>query len=621
MMATCIIPVQGSVLYADSGPPGPAADLIQFLWLAAGAAMLLFTGFLAVLVIAGLVFRLGPGALRRRPAVVFGLSAALVAALAVVLVVPGLVRDTRAALTSGATGSASPMASGYRLAAMYPVDTGTEVPGTDGSVAADGLPNTTARSLVLYDTSGPEPKADELYATMLANLVSHFGGWTAHPVGTYQAGEMTGYDAVFYIGEPGGVALPGALLGDAAQGNRQVVWIGGDVEQFQVHVTAAAGSRYKFATLGAETVALTHLEYQGTALTLDTTTSLMRIAIDDPKRVSVLATAWRADDGTSMPWAVQSGNLTYVGENPLVYQSSMESRTVVFADLLYAVLDPDVGSRHRALVRLEDVNPTTNPADLRAVIDYLAGQGVPFSVGVYPVFVDASGTQSAVRLSERPELVSALRYAVANGGSLVAHGLTHQYGTKDNPYNGGSGDDAEFYLCHLDEQQTLRLDGPVPEDSEAWALGRMDAALAEFEVAGLPRPSMWEFSHYLASAVDYRAAGKRFEYRYERTLYFPGVLTGQPVDHSFPFGQVLSYPVRDVYGATVVPENLDYVSMDGTTIPGMLNAARRNLVVRDGVASFFYHPFMGVGRLPELVSGLRTMGYTFVPAQSISSSA
>ena len=52
----------------------------------------------------------------------------------------------------------------------------------------------------------------------------------------------------------------------------------------------------------------------------------------------------------------------------------------------------------------------------------------------------------------------------------------------------------------------------------------------------------------------------------------------------------------------------------------MLATARENLVVRDGVASFFYHPFLGVGSLPKLVDGLRAMGYTFVAAQDVAGS-
>jgi uncharacterized protein YdaL len=434
---------------------------------------------------------------------------------------------------------------------------------------------------------------------------------------------MSRYDGVFYLGEPGAAALPTAFLDDVARGKTRVLWINGDIEQLQVPGAASAKRSFGFTPQGIDNRPLNTLAYKGNSVPMaeDPATGVRRIVIDDPKKVTVLATASGSDD-VSVPWAVRSGQLVYVGENPLRSQSNLEARSTVFADLLFEVLDPDARQRHRALVRLEDVNPTTDPADLRAVTDYLASTSVPFSIGVYPVFRDPRDTSAGpdgatVRLSERPELVAALRYALAHGGSLVLHGLTHQYGTKNNPLNGVSGDDTEFFLCHLDEHQELQLDGPVPEDSEAWVLGRVDSAVAELAAAGLPKPSTWEFPHYVASAVDYFAIANRFEYRYERTLYVPGLLSGQPFDYSLPFGQSLSYPVRDVYATTVIPENLDYVTSDGSSVPGMLEAARTNLVVRDGVASFFYHPFLGVGQLPRLVDGLRGLGYTFVSARDL----
>ena len=49
----------------------------------------------------------------------------------------------------------------------------------------------------------------------------------------------------------------------------------------------------------------------------------------------------------------------------------------------------------------------------------------------------------------------------------------------------------------------------------------------------------------------------------------------------------------------------------------MLASARRQLVVRDGVASFFYHPFLGLQYLPQLVEGIQQLGYTFVPATTL----
>jgi hypothetical protein len=35
------------------------------------------------------------------------------------------------------------------------------------------------------------------------------------------------------------------------------------------------------------------------------------------------------------------------------------------------------------------------------------------------------------------------------------------------------------------------------------------------------------------------------------------------------------------------------------------------------VASFFYHPLLGLTYLPELIDGVQALGYTFVPARDV----
>jgi uncharacterized protein YdaL len=350
---------------------------------------------------------------------------------------------------------------------------------------------------------------------------------------------------------------------------------------------------------------------------------LMRVSIDDPARATVLGTAW-TEDGEAFPWAVRSGNLIQVSEDPLPYIAEDNDRYLAFADLLFDVLAPRTAQRHRAVIRLEDVGPAADPVELRAVTDYLHSQGVPFSVGVYPVYrapngITGNGQDTTIRLSERPALVEALRYATTRGGTVLMHGYTHQYAEASNPGHGLSGEDAEFYRCHLVGPKCV-LDGPVAEDSPEWALGRIDRGLEELRRAGLPRPSMFEFPHYMASPGAYAAAAERFAYRYERSLYFPGLLSRRPVPDAGREWQFFPYVVRDVYGATVVPENLDYVTSSGDSIPGLLVAARANLVVRDGVASCFFHPFLGVGELPRVIDGLRAMGYTFVSAADLAAS-
>jgi hypothetical protein len=40
-------------------------------------------------------------------------------------------------------------------------------------------------------------------------------------------------------------------------------------------------------------------------------------------------------------------------------------------------------------------------------------------------------------------------------------------------------------------------------------------------------------------------------------------------------------------------------------------------VVRDGFASFYFHPFFDLSMLRETVDGIRALGYTFVSPASL----
>ena len=49
----------------------------------------------------------------------------------------------------------------------------------------------------------------------------------------------------------------------------------------------------------------------------------------------------------------------------------------------------------------------------------------------------------------------------------------------------------------------------------------------------------------------------------------------------------------------------------------LVRFARENRVVRDGFASFFFHPFFDVSVLEEIVRGVQGEGYTFVSPRSL----
>ena len=219
--------------------------------------------------------------------------------------------------------------------------------------------------------------------------------------------------------------------------------------------------------------------------------------------------------------------------------------------------------------------------------------------------------------------MDALRYALAHGGVMTEHGLTHQWDGGVNPFTGATGDDAEFYRMIQNPDHTITYAGPVPGDSAAWAAGRFSAAAKEFKFAKLDTPTISLFPNYAGSAVDYRAEVAAFPVRWERSLYFGGVLSGGTIDYSHMTGQFFPYAVTDVYGSKVLPENLGDISPTAwyafpARLPAdIIDSAQKNLVVRDGFASFFFHPYTDITYLQQTVAGLRAAGYTFVSPASL----
>jgi uncharacterized protein YdaL len=348
---------------------------------------------------------------------------------------------------------------------------------------------------------------------------------------------------------------------------------------------------------------------------------------------------------TSFPWAVRSGNLTYIGEVPFAYVSESD-RIVALHDLLFDALAPTTPTRHRALVRLEDIDAGDDPNDLINAANYLFSQGVPFSMAVIPQYVDPQGVDSGTGVptylslaQAPPALLSAIKYALTKGGTLVDHGYTHQYSASggptgvggtyvagiaaNNPYDGISADDAEFFGATVNPQNYVVWTGPLPADSTPWAQARVNAALAEFAAVRLPQPVFWDTPHYFGTDLDYRAVATKIPARYERSLYFQGTLSGTAPNYGNYIGQFFPYKVKDIYGTTVIPENLgDYEPTAENNNPPRLPAqivqnAQDNLVVRDGVASFFYHPYYGATPLSQIVTGIKALGYTFVSPSSL----
>ncbi len=483
-------------------------------------------------------------------------------------------------------------------------------------------------ALVLYDDPAQFAGSD-LGALQVAQLTSHFGAWVAAPVARYQRGDLLRHAGVVYVGTDPNGSPPDAFLDDVLDGARPVVWILGNVGRLAARAPGFA-QRFGFEAGPAEGTGPVAVAYKGRRLARDArdTSTVRGATIADAARAQVLASGVRLD-GSTFPWAVRSGALTYLAEVPFSWTQDGD-RQLVLADVLFDLLAPGTEERHRALVRIEDVSPAIPAANIEALVDVLSAAGAPFSIAVIPVFEDplgiyyGDGQPHRIRMSDAPRFVAALRYARERGGTLVMHGYTHQLGTLLNPYSAISGDDFEFWRAHTTDAAgtVVQLDGPAPGDAGDWAAARVRLGVAEFVASGLPPPEIWEFPHYAGSAADSRAIREVLPSAYQRGMYFPGQLQGKPEDLLAPLNQAFPYDVTDAYGFRSVPENCGFYSpiLQNATprrVPDILAHAGDNLVVRDGFASVFFHPWFSPSVLGEIVTGIQGLGYTFVSPEDV----
>lgn len=555
---------------------------------------------------------------RRWPAglrlLVFGVVLVLVVAFAVTAITRVM---SAPADPAADTPTESPAAEPLRTPAGL-----AKLAGEPGDPAPGGDP---ARStLVLYD-EGSSGSFGNQTAIQVGNLVSHGSAWNLQPVREYAAGELAGYTGVVFVGAGDG-PLPTAFLQDVSRAQTPVLWMGTGIDQL-FEADPGARDRLGWSPGGDDPAAVTSVRYKKRSLprkaASDATTE--RITVHDPESVRVRGVA-EHEDGSTTPWAVTSSSLTYISEIPFDYAEPGD-RSLAAADLISETARPGGPDRRRALIRIEDVGPNSDPAEIRAIADYLGKQGIPFSLAVYPYYRDPNGAahdgkRVSFRLVDQPEMVDALNYALQRGGILTMHGLSHQFADRGNPYRGTSADDYEFYLAHVDKNNNVQLDGPVPQDSTAWAKDRMQLGRGEFRRVGLPDPELFEFPHYTASMASYEAANEVFGVRYDQGTYFGGLCPAghcdkRPGKPGELFQQFFPFLVRDVYGSVVIPENLLNVSASYNNNPprsvqDVLDNAAAMGVVRDAVVSTYYHPFLGTGRLAQVVSGIKKLGYTFV---------
>lgn len=490
---------------------------------------------------------------------------------------------------------------------------------------------------------------------MLQNLLGHFNRKVDFiTTKEYIPGEIDSHDSIFYLGSYYNNPLPKAFIQDISNTEKTVVWFRYNLDQLSSNSKLDLAQKYGFSFQGIrglnaipsqnnlapgffDTVKyknkslIKEYSYDVKTNNVEADTDIGIISIDDSRKVQTFAQIKNSVTSEEVPYAIRSQNFWYIADIPFTHIGARD-RYLVFCDLLHDILDTHQKEQHRAMVRLEDVSAVSNPQNIRTITDYLHSKKIPFAIAVIPNFRDPLnignyGISRNIPISENRELVKALKYATKHGGSIVMHGYTHQYESMPNPL-GVSAFDFEFW--------NMAENRPVDLDSREWVIKRLAHGIRMLRRAGL-KSFAWEVPHYQASPTDYRSFAEMFKTTYQRVVYYTSEypnLNPQDPERDLSLSQFFPYIIsQDYYGQKVLPENIGnlkykgdpYISQKTMFKEDLILNAENALIIRDGFASFFFHPYLlneelgvpGFDDFKRVIEGISQLGYTWADPSSL----
>lgn len=523
---------------------------------------------------------------------------------------------------------------------------------------------------IFYDRS---KESDYQYgrttAIFLENLLGHFPEFrpAVAPIETYEKGQIERCRASFYIGSYYDNGIPKAFLRDFVSTRKRVAWIGYSLWQLKPEQLEKA--------LGVKYLRLTKLDiskrdardrptfyktilYKGESFAkygefkprskdeFQAPYEMTALEIVSPQ-TETLAVAVHNGDGSRLPYAIRRGNRFYVADLPFAYIHEAD-RYLVFADLLFDILDaPPRHKKRLAVFRVEDVSARTDPEGVLTIAKIARSLNIRTHIALIPIFADPFGVLGSkvargISIKADPKFAETLKQLSPLGVTFIWHGVTHQFNDLRNP-KGVSGYDFEFW--------DINANAPVPGDSAQFVLDRLNEGWTSMSAVNV-KPRIWEVPHYACSVTDYLVFARVFSWNIGRMRYQPFVAHNLPAAASDSLwyentgvagheerskfferlsvstlgeveGQFFPYEIhRDIYGQRVLPENLGYVDYMGSAagvdpVNVILANAKRNLVLRDAWASFYFHPFFikrpgAEGDLERLLKSIQELGYEFV---------
>lgn len=265
-----------------------------------------------------------------------------------------------------------------------------------------------------------------------------------------------------------------------------------------------------------------------------------------------------------------------------------------------------------AYLRLEDVHPAADPDQLKEIGEYLKEKEIPYMITLIPVYKDPK-TGETIHLKDKPELVDVLRYMQDNGASIVLHGYTHQF------YDSETGEGFEFWDVKTDNpirqpnDKEPKTRGDFPSDEayeayiqkgeefeEAYIREHIEKGIEEAVEARL-YPVAFEAPHYTMSQKGYEILSEYFTTYVGQLQLSDETWTGM---HSPIFTSEPSF----LHGMKLLPETIGFVEPGKPNqIAHMKEMAVQSAALSDGMIGAFYHPYLGVDQLKQLVEELESI--------------
>lgn len=317
----------------------------------------------------------------------------------------------------------------------------------------------------------------------------------------------------------------------------------------------------------------------------------------------------KVDGSGSVPLLLNSNNIYYfAGQN--LYNPFEEYITQSLINFF-----GEEGKGITKYLRLEDVHPMVDPDQLREQAEFLKEKDIPYMVAVIPEYTNNGKT---VHLVDSPKLVKTLKYMQNNGASIVLHGYKHQYRSSE------TGEGFEFWDAENDrpiyqpanEKAKQRSDFTTyaayeayVEEGEEYERSYMENAIEsgiEELVAHDLYPVAFEAPHYAISQQGYKIVSEHFS-------SYVGQLQLTDLTWKGEFAPPYESRPEFVHGMTVYPETLGYIEEgDDKAIEKMQKKIEIKSKYNHSYLSAFYHPYLGLEGLKEVVKNLNEVDGTWL---------